>query len=288
MRLILLPLLLLLLGGPVSPARADNALTVVASVEPLAMVLRELYGEHARVVTLLAPNQSPHNPMLSPKQVLSLRQADLVVWLGPEADPSVAPLVAPRKGPTLALAALPGVSVRHTDFDEDGDPRPGGVDPHMWLDPDNMAALARAIGERDGVHLASGEPAAFLKRLQAAEERIRSQLAPVATVPWLTYHQPWAYFQNYFGLTEPVIISRQLGTGTSSRHFVELAGKIRKDNVHCAIVEPEALAGVMKRLCPDCRRQALDPLGRDHAGERYGPWLSNTVAPAFQQCLAGH
>lgn len=288
MRLILLVLLLALFGAPVSPARADNVPTVMASVEPLAMVLRELYGNHADVVTLLAPNQSPHHPMLSPKQVLSLREADLVVWLGPEADPSVAPLVARRKGPSLALTALPGVTVRHTDFDEDGDPQPGGVDPHLWLDPDNMAALATAIGQRDGAHLAPGEPAAFLQRLQTADARIRHQLASLTTVPWLTYHQPWAYFQNHFGLADPVIVSRQLGTGTSSRHFVELAKKIRKDQVHCAMIEPEALAGVMTRLCPDCRRQRLDPLGRDHGGERYAPWLGGTVAPAFRQCLAGH
>ena len=63
--------LLLILSAPLS------ARTLVASVEPVAMVLRDLYGESAQVETLLAPNQSPHNPMLSPRQMLTLRRADL-------------------------------------------------------------------------------------------------------------------------------------------------------------------------------------------------------------------
>lgn len=285
MRLILVPLLLTLL---VPAARAAHRPVVVGSVEPLSMVLRELYGNRARVVTLLSPNQSPHHPMLSPGQVLTLRKADLVVWLGPDADPSVAPLVARRAGPSLALTALPGVTVRHTDVDEDGELRPGGVDPHLWLDPDNMAALARVIAARDGARLAPGEPAAFLQRLKAAEAGIHRQLAPVSSVPWLTYHQPWAYFQHRFGLAAPVIVSRQLGAGPGTRQFVALAGQIKQRGVHCAIIEPEAQARMMARLCPDCVRRPLDPLGRDHAGERYASWLAHTVAPAFRQCLAGH
>lgn len=286
MRLILIPVLLTLL----MPAAADAAdrPVVVGSVEPLSMVLRELYGDQARVVTLLAPNQSPHHPMLSPKQVLTLRRADLVVWLGPDADPTVAPLIAERQGPSLALTALPGVSVRHTDFDEDGEPHPGGVDPHLWLDPDNMAVLARAIAARDGIHLAPGEPAAFLRRLQAADATIHHLLAPVSSAPWLTYHQPWSYFQHRFGLADPVIVSRQLGAGPGARQFVELAAAIKKRGIQCAIIEPEAQARVMERLCPDCDRRPLDPLGRDHTGERYARWLAHTVAPAFRQCLSGH
>ncbi len=297
MRLIVMPLLLALLGTLCSPVRAAQQSTVqqptaqqpvvVASVEPLAMVLREIYGDHARVVTLLAPNQNPHHPMLSPQQVLTLRQADLLVWLGPDADPAVAPLVAARHGLSLALTALPGVTVWHSDVDEHGHPQPGAIDPHLWLSPANMMALAKAVGEQAVGQLAPGEPAAFIQRLKKADQAIRQQLAPVAGTPWLTYHQPWGYFQRYFGLADPVIVSRQLDVGPSSRHFVELAEDIQQHDVHCAIIEPEAQAGVMRRLCPDCRRVKLDPLGRDHGGERYAVWLSKVVAPAFLHCLAG-
>lgn len=289
--------LLLLWCVPLSGAAAPR--TVVVSVEPLAMVLRPLYGERAMVVALLAPNQSPHHPMLSPRQMLTLRQADLLVWLGADAEPAMAALVAKRRGASVALLDLPGITRgrghqdHHDHADGDADQaghahhtQDPGLDPHLWLDPDNMAALARALDEREGDALAAGQPAAFLDALARAERLVRAELAPVRQVPWLTYHQPWAYFQHHFGLHDAVIVSEQLGAGPSSRHFVALAEATRRQGVTCALVEPEAQVDLLRRLCPACRLQPLDPLGRDHAGATYDVWLVQ-VAQAFRECLAG-
>ena len=44
--------------------------TLVASVEPLAKVLRGLYGDQVQVVTLLQANQNPHQLALSPRQAM--------------------------------------------------------------------------------------------------------------------------------------------------------------------------------------------------------------------------
>ncbi len=278
--------LLLILSAPLS------ARTLVASVEPLAMVLRDLYGDTAEVETLLAPNQSPHNPMLSPRQMLRLRQADLVVWLGAEAEPAVADLMARRDGPSLALLSLPDVTRRrggHDHGDEDHhhhDHDPGALDPHLWLDPANMAALARGLAGREAAALPAGQPAAFLADLERATEAAGERLAPLSEEAWLSFHNPWGYFQQRLGLREPVTVSEQLGAGPGSRRFVALADRVKRESVHCAVAEPEAQRALLKRLCPDCRRVDLDPLGRDHPGSGYGAWLDQVIAAGFQRCLA--
>lgn len=279
--------LFLILSAPLS------ARTLVASVEPVAMVLRDLYGDSAQVETLLAPNQSPHNPMLSPRQMLTLRQADLVVWLGAEAEPAVAKLMARREGPSVALLSLDGVTRRqgghdhgdHSDHDHDHDHQ-GRLDPHLWLDPDNMAVLARGLVEQDPDGLPQGQPAAFLAELERATEAARVRLAPEADRAWLSFHNPWGYFQQRLGLREPITVSEQLGAGPGSRRFVALADQVEAQGVHCAIAEPEAQRDMFARLCPDCRRVGLDPLGRDHPGSGYGAWLDGVVAAGFQRCLA--
>ncbi len=287
MRYLLVPLLLALCAP--LPAR-----TLVASVEPLAMVLRDLYGDSAEVVTLLDANQNPHNPMLSPRQMLILRRADLLVWLGEAAEPAVASLAAKRDGDSLALLSLPGVTRREGDHRHDGEHdhghqhEAGELDPHLWLDPRNMALLAEALGEREP--LPEGQPAAFLADLERTEAALRERLAPVADTPWLTFHHPWGYFQQRLELRAPVIVSEQLGAGPSSRRFVALAQQLENEQVRCAILEPEAQSGLVARLCPDCRRVALDPLGRDvparGQGDDYSHWLSDRVAAAFATCLA--
>lgn len=287
MRYLLVPLLLALCAP--LPAR-----TLVASVEPLAMVLRDLYGDSAEVVTLLDANQNPHNPMLSPRQMLILRRADLLVWLGEAAEPAVASLAAKRDGDSLALLSLPGVTRREGGHRHDGEHdhghqhEAGELDPHLWLDPRNMALLAEALGEREP--LPEGQPAAFLADLERTEAALRERLAPVADTPWLTFHHPWGYFQQRLELRAPVIVSEQLGAGPSSRRFVALAQQLENEQVRCAILEPEAQSDLVARLCPDCRRVALDPLGRDvparGQGDDYSHWLSDRVAAAFATCLA--
>ena len=75
MRRLWLTILLLLS----SPAWSQ---TLVASVEPLAKVLRGLYGDQVQVETLLPANQNPHQLALSSRQAMLVQQADLLVWLG--------------------------------------------------------------------------------------------------------------------------------------------------------------------------------------------------------------
>jgi len=289
MRYLLVPLLLALCAP--LPAR-----TLVASVEPLAMVLRDLYGDSAEVVTLLEANQNPHNPMLSPRQMLTLRGADLLVWLGEAAEPAVASLVTRRDGESLALLSLPDVTRREGAHRHGGEApaadghhhEHGELDPHLWLDPRNMAALARALGQREA--LPAGQPDRFLADLERLEAALRERLAPFADTPWLTFHHPWGYFQQRLGLREPVIVSEQLGAGPSSRRFVALAQQLQNKKVRCAILEPEAQSDLIARLCPDCQRVALDPLGRSARpggqGDDYSGWLSEQVAGGFAECLA--
>lgn len=270
-----------------------SARTLVASVEPLSMVLRDLYGDQADVVTLLAANQNPHNPMLSPRQMLTLRDADLVVWLGAEAEPAVAELIARRQGPSLALLSLPGVtrregadqSVHGEDGHADAHHHAGRLDPHLWLDPNNMAVLARGLADHEAGHLPDGQPDDFLISLQRARQALDERLAPFTERHWLSFHNPWGYFLGRLGLNQPVTVSDQLGAGPGSRRFVELAGQVQRHDVGCVILEPEAQRGLLRRLCPDCRVVDLDPLGRDHPNSGYGPWLDQVIAAGFERCL---
>ncbi|MDX1803082.1 MAG: zinc ABC transporter substrate-binding protein [Alcanivorax sp.] len=263
--------------------------TMVASVEPLAKLLRSLYGPSVTVQTLLDANQNPHHLALSPRQVLMVQRADLVVWLGSQAEPPLVPLIARRPGHSLALLSLLGVIRLHGDGHHEGGvqgAQGATLNTHLWLSPHNMTLLARALAARYPDGLQPGQPAAFVQALAARQVQWRQQLEPWAKRPWLSYHNPWGYLTGPLGLAEPLVVSRQLGAGPGSQRFVSLAEQVRKQQVQCAIEEPEARAGVMTKLCPDCRRQRLDPLGRDRAQVQYLPWVDSLV-DGFAACLGG-
>ena len=263
--------------------------TLVASVEPLAKVLRGLYGDQVEVVTLLQANQNPHQLALSPRQAMLVQQADLLVWLGEAVEAPLAPLVARRQGPTLSLLALEGVHRREGGEDHDhghqhADHADATLDPHLWLSLDNMMRLAGALAQQYPQGLKAGEPARWQQQAKDRHTRHRQALVGLEGVSWLSYHQPWGYLTETLGLAEPLVVSKQLDAGPGSRRFVALAGEIREQQVRCAILEPEARAAMVSRLCPDCRVQPLDPLGRDYPELDYLSWRDRLVE-GFRACL---
>ena len=269
--------------------------TLVASVEPLAKVLRGLYGDQVEVVTLLQANQNPHQLALSPRQAMLVQQADLLVWLGETVEAPLAPLVARRQGATLTLLELDGVHRREGDHDHDHDHDhehkhhdsghgDATLDPHLWLSLDNMMLMAGALAQRYPQGLNAGEPDRWQQQARARHASHRKALEGLETVPWLSYHQPWGYLTETLGLAEPLVVSQQLDAGPGSRRFVELAREIRDQQVHCAIREPEARAALIARLCPDCQIHPLDPLGRDYPELDYLTWRDRLVE-GFKACL---
>lgn len=282
MRRLWLTILLLLS----SPAWSQ---TLVASVEPLAKVLRGLYGDQVQVVTLLQANQNPHQLALSPRQAMLVQQADLLVWLGETVEAPLAPLVTRRQGPTLTLLELDGVHRREGEHDHDhehhdSDHGDATLDPHLWLSLDNMMLMAGALAQRYPQGLNAGEPDRWQQQARARHASHRQALEGLQAVPWLSYHQPWGYLTETLGLAEPLVVSQQLDAGPGSRRFVELAGEIRDQQVHCAIREPEARAALITRLCPDCQIHPLDPLGRDYPELDYLTWRDRLVQ-GFKACL---
>ena len=269
--------------------------TIVASVEPLAKMVRSLYGPQVKVVTLLQANQNPHQLALSPRQALLVQQADLMVWLGAEVEAPLSPLVARRDKRSVALLDVPGVKRResgthhdHDDHDHGGAHAQNGayLDPHLWLSVDNMILLSRAVATALPEGLESQQPEAWQARVVEIQSQWRSRLVALAQRPWLTYHHPWGYFTDALGLAEPVVVSQQLDAGPGSRRFVALAAEIRERDVQCMIREPEAREAMLKRLCADCLVEALDPLGRDQPTLNYLDWL-DYLGAGFERCLKG-
>ncbi len=281
----LVPLLLLLLAPALS---ADTR--VLASIEPLAMVAREVSGTDTRVDTLMRPGQRLHGTSLTPGQVRALRDAEYVVWLGPEAEPQLAPLVARRTGPDLALLSVEGIHRLHAGDEHvhdsggghQGETEATALDPHLWLDPHNMARLGQALAAR-----LDRDDQAFQQELDRVRESVRARLASVRNQAYVSQHDPWRYFAGAFGLRPAVVASDGVAAGASARRLVELARTMEREQVRCVLAEPNARRALLERLCrDDCRLVALDPLGRSRTTSGYTDFLDH-LGERFRACLGG-
>ena len=282
----LFPLLLLLLAPALS---AETR--ILASIEPLAMVAREVAGPAAGVSTLMRPGQSLHGASLTPGQVRALRDAELFVWLGPEAEPQLVPLVARREGPDLALLSMEGVhrlhagdghAHEHGGGDHGETTQATALDPHLWLDPHNMARLAQALAARLGQ-----DAQAFQQELDTVRQSVRARLEPVRKRGYVSQHNPWRYFAEAFGLRPALVASDGVAAGASARRLVELARTMEREQTRCVLAEPDARRALLERLCRDeCRLVEVDPLGRTRTSTGYTDFLDH-LGERFRACLGG-
>lgn len=273
-----------------TPGVASAPARVLGSVEPVTMMLREVLGEDVHVETLLQSGQNPHNLSFTPGQARKAHDADLVVWIGGEAEPQVAGLLGRRKGPDLALLDQQGVYVRKSGDGHHDHHHDMPVDPHLWLYPDNLRRLAQglvAFHRELGVEeqLLRQRVDEFVAGLEALEERLGEELAAVADQPYLSYHDPWAYLATALGVQRPAVVSHNLDVEPGTREFARLAREVREQGIECVLVEPEGRKAVLRRLCAGCRVVEVDPLGRDREGDTYSGFLES-LAGRFQSCLA--
>src|SRR3954470_16920546 len=181
-------------GARAADRPTDGRLSVVASFYPLEYAAQRVGGDRVDVSDLTKAGAEPHDLELSPRQVASVVDADLVVHLRgfqPSVDSAV-----DLDAPEHALDVAPAARLDRQLTDEQANGRLGtGVDPHFWLDPTRLAdvgdALARRFASVAPTHAADYEQrAAGLGRdLEALDAQFRSGLAHCATRYLVTGHQ---------------------------------------------------------------------------------------------------
>lgn len=237
-------LLLLLLAFPALPAAA--ATKVVASVYPLAMVAAAVAAADTEIRHLIPAGASTHDYQLSPGDVEAIRNADVVIWAGPEAEPYLAGVLnSPREGQkVIALSALPDVVLREHRLDP-ADTRKRGRDGHLWLSTRNAALLGMAIA----VQLGTVERAQrFGDEMQRYRNRQQKRFAGIAQMPLLVSHDAYGYLLDEFGLGNVSAVVIDPAVPPSARRVADLSQRIDQEKIVCLIGEPGFEAGVAPRL----------------------------------------
>ncbi len=296
-----------LLGGVLAlPAAGTSAAPeVVASIAPLHSLVAAVMQGVGEPRLLLMPGVSEHDHALKPSDAKALGEADAVFWIGDGLETFLAkPLAAARKARTVELIAAEGVATV--------EPREGGpwqahdhghayghgaaVDPHIWLDPRNAAAMvgaiAKTLAEIDPANAQTyaANAAATRDKLVQLEAELAAALAPVRDVPYVVFHDAYHYFEARFGLS-PVgaLASLTPEARPSAKRLKAVRERIVEVKARCVFSEPQyepALVGTVIEGT-QARRGELDPLGATlpPGPEAYFA-LMRHLAGSLKACLA--
>ena len=124
-----------------------------------------------------------------------------------------------------------------------GDVHPLG-NPHYWLDPENGQAIARAVAAK----LTEFRPndkasfdqrlAEFLRRVDEAEKRWLSMMAPYKGTKVVTYHRSFPNFAERFGLEVMGYVEPRPGIPPTPQHTLDLINEMKRQRVKIMLIEP--------------------------------------------------
>src|SRR6185436_3956158 len=183
---------------------AYASLNIFACTPEWGSLAKELGGDKASVYTATTALQDPHRIEARPSLIARARSADLMVCTGADLEIGWVPLLQTQSGNAKIQPGQPGYfeaasAVSLIEKPERVDRSAGDVhaagNPHLHLDPRNVAAVAAALGSRmaslDAVDADyyRGREKAFLERWRQAAERWEKQAGPLKGMPLVVYHK---------------------------------------------------------------------------------------------------
>ncbi len=220
---------------------AHAAIKVLATTADWGSLAGELGGDKVNVYTATTALQDVHRVDAKPSLVARARTADLVVATGAELEIGWLPVLLQESGNTKIQPGAPGyfeiASVLKmldvpTAVDRSmGDVHPLG-NPHVQLDPRNIATAARALSLR----LAQVDPANaayyqqrgtdFQARWAQAMTRWTTRAAPLKGVPVVVIHKDQTYLVRWLGMAELAAIEPKPGVPPSAGYLAGLVQKL--------------------------------------------------------------
>jgi zinc/manganese transport system substrate-binding protein len=219
------------------------ALSVFACTPEWGSLAKELGGDKTNVYVAAAALQDPHRIEARPSLIARARNADLMVCTGAELESGWAPLVQAQSGNARIAAGTPGyfeaASVAALiEKPERVDRSMGDVhaagNPHLHLDPRNVARVAQALGERMAA-LDQREAAfyaertrTFLERWNAAAAQWEARAAPLKGMPVVVHHKNLSYLLAWLGMREVGSLEPKPGLPPSTGHMSGLVEQLRR------------------------------------------------------------
>ena len=280
-------------AGPANSvdAKQPGQLTVVAAFYPLQFVAQRVAGNHADVTSLTQPGAEPHDLELTPRQVARLTTASLVIYqkgFQPAVDEAVVQSGNSEVIDTSTVVPLRPLSTIEDDHDHGppgAEPDGPAMDPHVWLDPTLVSAIARTVQERlsalDPDHAAeySRNTDTLNKQLVSLDRSFRAGLRHCVRTEFMTTHAAFGYLAARYHLTQIAISGLSPDSEPSPARIAEVQREARDHQLTTIFYETLVSPAVAQAIADDLglATDVLDPVegitsqsrGRDYLSVMY-------------------
>jgi zinc/manganese transport system substrate-binding protein len=276
-----------LCGVAVHPAEA--ALNVFACEPEWGSLAQELGGDKVKIYTATNALQDVHHVEARPSLIARARNADLMVCTGAELEVGWLPLLLTQAGNGHIQPGQPGfleassyvTKIELPQFLDrsQGDVHPAG-NPHILLDPRNIARVGDALSERfvqldaANADFYKSRAKAFQERWREAIKRWEQQAAPLKGMAIVVYHKDLSYLNRWLGLREVGSLEPKPGVPPTTGYLAELLARLQHDParivVRSAYNDPKAAEWLAERAKIPAVELPYTVGGSDRAKDLFG------------------
>lgn len=272
---------------------------VLVSILPQQYFAEQIGGDLVDVTVVVGPGRSPENYEPSLQQMHALSGARLYWRIGLPFESHLGLEDIARNSQLLVLDARQGIVMREMEslsmvladdhHDSHATPRHDhghqGLDPHYWLDPNNVKAMAQAfkaaLVEIDPEHSAAYEAnfLRFTKELEQLDTSLHAQLDSLQQRRFMVFHPAWGYFAAAYNLRQvPIEIEGKSPGPKTLAAIIQLA---RREHIRVIFVQQQFSQRDAQTVAQAItgRVVVVDPLALDYSDNL------RRVAQAFAEAM---
>ncbi len=247
-------------GAPAAPQK----IAVVASFYPMYEFARQVGADRVTVRNLTPAGAEPHDYELTPREIIAVNEARVLIYNGAGLEPWVQKLLPQIPARVVKVNATEGIPLSSVTSGQDRGP----IDPHVWLDPvlaqqqvDNiLAGLVKA--DSDGKVVYEANAVTFKQRLAALHGRIQRTLAPCRKKVFVANHAAFGYFAARYGLTQIAVAGVAPEAEPSAAKVREILRLVRQHGLRVIYYEtlasPRVAAAIAREV--GARILVLNPI----------------------------
>ena len=238
---------------------------VITSLPVLKDMAREVGGDRVKVTSLIPAGADVHTFQLVPKDLVSVKEADIVVFNGLDLEAPIEDAVMNALNSKAVVVRL-GEELDESyleESDEHGHDSKGN--PHLWLDPiiamKYVDLISKAFREIDAPGAATYEANArrYISELEALDIELSDTISaiPEERRKLVTFHDAFPYFARRYGLDMVGVVIESPGREPSAKELDDLLLQIQDSGVTAVYTEPQFNARILELLASDAGIKVL-------------------------------
>lgn len=253
---------------------ASDTPTVGVAFYPIADIVMRL-GLSVHPTIMVPPGQEVHEFDPTPKQLTELEDTTLFFYFGEGFQPNVESALESLPSSVTTVDLLDGVTLlpvtdplAGTQGDVGGESLDGDLDPHVWLDPTNMAQMTAVVADRlveAGLATRAAADSAVARATADYDRldlRFRDALAVCARRDLVTTHRAFGYLAAAYDLAQVSIAGVSPAEEPSAKTLQSVAQFVRDHGVTTIFSEDTLPADLARTVADEtgARTATLDTL----------------------------